>query len=179
MFFLHHGWGEVNRRHFLPNPNIETTAAAYQQQEAALQRIEGHLKSIHQTVGNMRKVQQQLQHHLTVLADFSQYQSLLTKGEALQDRLKAWEQALIQPQQKTFQDVINFNNKLNAEFMHLKGYVDGAQPEVTAGALERLNDLEVLWEAEKAALNQLIAEDIAAFNSSFKELQIPSLLIME
>ena len=63
--------------------------------------------------------------------------------------------------------------------MHLKGYVDGAQPEVTAGALERLNDLEVLWEAEKAALNQLIAEDIAAFNSSFKELQIPSLLIME
>ena len=163
----------------LSDPNIETTAAAYQQQEAALLRIEGHLKSIHQTVGNIRKVQQQLQHHLTVLADFPQYQSLLTLGEGLQDRLKAWEQALIQPQQKTFQDVINFNNKLNAEFMHLKGYVDGAQPEVTAGALERLNDLEVLWEAEKAALNQLIAEDIAAFNSSFKELQIPSLLIME
>ena len=107
----------------------------------------------------MRKVQQQLQHHLTVLADFSQYQSLLTQGEALQDRLKAWEQALIQPQQKTFQDVINFNNKLNAEFMHLKGYVDGAQPEVTAGALERLNDLEVLWKSEKAVLNQLIAEE--------------------
>lgn len=163
----------------LPDPNIETTAAAYQQQEAALLRIEGHLKSIHQTVGNMRKVQQQLQHHLTVLADFSQYQSLLTQGEALKDRLKAWEQELIQPQQKTFQDVINFNNKLNAEFMHLKGYVDGAQPEVTAGALERLNDLEVLWKSEKAVLNQLITEDIAAFNSSFKELQIPSLLIME
>ena len=82
----------------------------------------------------------------------------MTQGEALQDRLKAWEQALIQPQQKTFQDVINFNNKLNAEFMHLKGYVDGAQPEVTAGALERLNDLEVLWKSEKAVLNQLIAE---------------------
>ncbi len=34
-----------------------------------------------------------------------------------------WENNLIQPKQKTFQDVINFENKLNAEFNMLRSKV--------------------------------------------------------
>ena len=49
---------------------------------------------------------------------------LLDKGKELIKRITTWEENLIQPKQKTFQDVINFNNKLNSQLMHLKGFID-------------------------------------------------------
>tara|TARA_B100001059_G_C17566756_1_gene442905 strand:+ start:231 stop:455 length:225 start_codon:yes stop_codon:yes gene_type:complete len=58
----------------------------------------------------------------------------LEKGTELTKRIHAWEENLIQEKQKTFQDVINFNNKLNAQMIRLKSYIDQADPKVTQGA---------------------------------------------
>ena len=97
------------------------------------QAIDQQIADIHNTVSNMRDIQSQLDFHLELLSKNSAYESLYKKGSSLNEKLKKWSVnsfSLI----KTFQDVINFNNKLNAEFMHLKGYVDSADPAVTAGA---------------------------------------------
>jgi hypothetical protein len=57
--------------------------------------------------------------------------------EALTERINSWEENIIQAKQKTFQDVINFKNKLNAQLIQLKSYLDQADPKVTNGATER------------------------------------------
>ena len=113
------------------------------------------------------------------IQDNADYQNLYEQGQTLEDALIVWEKKLIQPDQKTFHDVINFNNQLNAEFMHIKGYVDTADPAVTQGALERFDDLKKEWGAASEALQRLITNEIATFNQAYQNLKIPVLTIPE
>jgi len=114
---------------------------------------------------------------MAILKKDTQYDALYQKGKTLANQLDVWERHLIQPDQKTFQDVINFNNKLNAEFMHLKGYVDSPDPKVTRGALERYEDLKAVWKAHRETLETLINSEIKNFNDQYKALAIPTLVV--
>ena len=102
---------------------------------------------------------------------------MIKKAKEIDEKLKNWEQNLIQPNQKTFQDVINFNNKLNAEWMYLKDFVDSEIPEVTQGAMDRHKDLKLQWNKQKAALDQIIEEDFKAFGDLFNAADVPALII--
>lgn len=161
----------------LPNPNLSTTEADFQRQQALLKEIEKGINNIHQSVSDMRKVQKQLGHYLEILADNNRFTSLIKKAKEIDEKLKNWEQNLIQPNQKTFQDVINFNNKLNAEWMYLKDFVDSEIPEVTQGAMDRHKDLKLQWNKQKAALDQIIEEDFKAFGDLFNAADVPALII--
>ena len=161
----------------MADPNINATTKDYEEQASLLQAIDQQIADIHNTVSNMRDIQSQLDFHLELLSKNSAYESLYKKGSSLNEKLKKWERQLIQPDQKTFQDVINFNNKLNAEFMHLKGYVDSADPAVTAGAKERFSDLKQAWEKAHGELQHLIENDITSFNQDYRDLNIPSLVL--
>ena len=99
--------------------------------------------------------------------------------EMIDEKLKNWEKELIQPDQKTFQDVINFHNKLNAEWMYLKDFVDSEDPKVTQGALDRHYDLEKQWVTQRTKLNQIIEQDFQAFKSEFKSAEVPVLIFSE
>jgi len=102
---------------------------------------------------------------------------VLEKGKLLIERIDTWEQNLIQPKQKTFQDVINFNNQLNAEFMELKSYVDAAEPKVTQGAKERLIDLMADWKTYETERDAIVDEEMQAYNKMFKALDLPALIL--
>ena len=101
------------------------------------------------------------------------------KGKELDKRISSWEENLIQPNQKTFQDVINFNNQLNADLLHLKGFVDVAEPKVTQGAKERLKDLLADWAIYKTEKNSIVSEEMAAYEQLFKSLGLPALILEE
>ena len=159
----------------LADPNIVATVEDYRKQEKLLKAIDAQLEELHTDVSKMREVQQQLAFYLKTLEGEDAYKALHSQGKNLEEKLRQWEEKLIQPKQKTFQDVINFNNQLNAEFMHLKGYVDEADPKVTQGALERFEDLKKQWEANAAELKSLIETDMETFNKNYRALNIPVL----
>ena len=79
--------------------------------------------------------------------------------------------------QKTFQDVINFNNKLNAQLIQLKSYIDQANPKVTNGAKERFEDLMKDWQVYKNERDTIINTEMQTYNSLFKTLAIPALIL--
>lgn len=161
----------------LADPAIQATDQDYVAQDKFLERVQTNLIDIHQSVNSMRVVQKQLNYHLEQLKKMELDTELQKSGKLLLDQLETWEENAIQPKQKTFQDVINFKNKLSAEFMYLKSYVDGTEPEVTFGAKERLEVLEAQWGAYKEKLNQLINTEIEAFNSAYEKLDVPALWI--
>ena len=101
---------------------------------------------------------------------------MLKKAEGIEQKLKDWEQNLIQPKQKTFQDVINFNNKLNAQWMYLKDFVDSEHPKVTQGALERYKDLQNEWFIQRTSLENIIEIDFKSFENEFKSAKVPALV---
>ncbi|SHG73396.1 VPS10 domain-containing protein [Flagellimonas flava] len=161
----------------LPNPKLQASQAAYMEQQQVLGQIEESLHGMHEAVNQMRSAKAQLKAYGKLLKDKAAAEELVQLGDSLVKRISAWEEKLIQPKQKTFQDVINFNNQLNADFMHLKGFVDVAEPQVTTGVKERLRDLLDQWKTFEKEKNALVQTEMTKYNNKYKELQLPAILL--
>ena len=161
----------------LPNPNVQSTPSDFKEQQAALLQIDNIIIDIHESVNNIRSAKSQLEGYAKLLKENDAAKDLLDKGKSLIERITSWEENLIQPQQKTFQDVINFNNKLNSQLLHLKGFIDVDEPKVTQGSKERLQDLMKDWNVYKTERNAIINSEMAAYNNQFKDLNLPAIII--
>lgn len=161
----------------LQNPAIEATSADFDEQQNLLQDIADTVKGMHESVNSLRSVKEQLKAYEKLLEGRADAKGLLERGEALLKRIGTWEENLIQPNQKTFQDVINFNNKLNAQLINLAGYIDQADPKVTTGAKALLKDLLKDWAIYKAEHDAIVSTEMKAYNEAYKSLNLPALII--
>ena len=167
---------EVN---ILPNPVINSSPQDFAEQQKMLVSIEHTVKDMHESVNQMRSTKAQLDAYAKLLKNNENAKPLLEKGKALKKRINSWEENLIQAKQKTFQDVINFNNKLNAQLIQLKGYIDQPDPKVTKGAKERFDDLMKDWQVYKNEHDAIVNTEMSAYNALFKSLDIPALIIKD
>nr|WP_299168853.1 glycosyl hydrolase [uncultured Allomuricauda sp.] len=161
----------------LPNPKVDGTEADYAEQQQVLNQIENAVYSMHEAVNQMRSAKAQLKSYSKLLKENESASELLKVGDSLMKRIKTWEENLIQPKQKTFQDVINFHNQLNADFMHLKGFIDTAEPKVTKGAKERLRDLLSQWKTFENEKNSIVNTEMAKYNELYNTLELPAILL--
>ena len=104
-------------------------------------------------------------------------EEIIELGKEIIVKIDEWEAVLIQSDQKTYQDVINFHNQLNAQWMNLKDYVDSADPVLTSGAIDRFNDLKAEWSLYRQAKDQIIHKEMEQFNQLYKKLDLPSITI--
>jgi hypothetical protein len=163
----------------LPNPTIKAGPADFEAQQNVLNQIENTIRDIHEAVNEMRSAKAQLESYGKLLKDNGRAKDLLKTGDSLVARINRWEESLIQPKQKTFQDVINYNNQLNAELMNLKDYVDAAEPKLTRGASERLKDLLADWTIYKKERDAIVEDEMAAFNAMYTDLGLPAIIMKE
>jgi BNR/Asp-box repeat. len=163
----------------LADPNVEGTSADYAEQQSVLVKIDESINNMHKGVNQIRKAKNQLKTYKDLLKDNEKAKGLIENGDKLLERITTWEEKLIQPNQKTFQDVINFRNQLNAEFMNLKDFVDVAEPKVTNGAKERLRDLLAQWKTYEDEKDAIVNDGMKAYNDMFKSLEIPAIIISE
>ena len=120
-----------------------------QRRAEMLVNIETAIREIHLSVTRMRTVKTQVNSKLELLSDFEDAESLQESGDAVLEAIETWENKLIQPRQKTFQDVINFENRLNAELNMLRSRIDSYDPLQTDGAKKRSEELLEEWEELK------------------------------
>jgi photosystem II stability/assembly factor-like uncharacterized protein len=160
-------------------PNTNVNPGEFDAQQQMLEAIESMVKEIHNSANDMRSVQKQLTLYQDLLKENDRAKPLLEKAEELQQRVTSWEENLIQAKQKTFQDVINFNNKLNSELLFLKDYIEGVYPKLTAGARERFGDLQDDWNTYKKERDDIIQNEMAQFNQLYKELDLPAIIVQK
>ncbi|MEH6681365.1 MAG: glycosyl hydrolase [Sediminicola sp.] len=163
----------------LPNPNIEAGPSDYLEQRELLEKIDVTLVEIYSSINRMRSAKQQVIAYKKLLGDQGKgdAQKIVSLGDSLVGSIDKWEQLLIQPKQETFQDVINFSNRLDAQIMYLKSYLDEADPKVTQGAKTRWADLLSEWEGlhkEQIAITETALKE---YNALFDSLHIPALIL--
>ncbi len=164
----------------LPNPNSNASSADFQAKDQAVANITEMIKEIHESVNDMRSAKKQVNSFKGLLEGRDGLEALLDTAKALSQKISDWEENLIQPKQETFQDVINFQNQLNAQLMHLKGFIDNPDhPKVTSGAKERLSDLTAQWEVFQSQRTQLIDVELKAFNDLYQQLDLPAVILPE
>jgi hypothetical protein len=171
-------WGElVQTGTVVPHPLLDAQGDDYRQQQEVLVSIEQAIRDIHLSVRQMREVRQQVARLTALLARLECTAELLQAGGALTEAIADWEAYLVQPRQETFQDVINFPNRLSAELLFLKEQVDGYDPRVSAGAQSRLQELLGQWARHKAQMQHLAGPQLALFNQMYREQQLPVVIV--
>ena len=163
----------------LADKRLEATPQDHLAQQKLLNQIEGAVLDIHQSVNRLRSVKSQLDGKLDLLEKMKDVDDLLKKGEEAKQAIKNWEETLIQPKQKTFQDVINFKNQLNAELLNLRSGIDGHDPRPTAGQKERLQELMQQWNLMRNDMERVIRDEVGGFNKLYESKNLPALILPE
>jgi hypothetical protein len=160
----------------ISDPHVTATAAEWAAQQEFLKHAGDQFEELHKSVNSMRQVKKQVETYNESLKNVTEAKDFVNMGKTLNKKIDTWESNLIEPRSKNFQDVINFPNKLNSEFLQIRGVADQHDPRLTKGAQDRARDVQGDWARYKIQMNQLIEKDIADYNRVFKEKNMPALM---
>jgi len=160
----------------IADPKITATAAEWTAQQEFLKQTGDQFEDLHKSVNSMRQVKKQLETLNESLKNDPTAKDLVQTGKDLIKKIDQWEANLIEPRSKNFQDVINFPNKLNAEFLQLRSIADTHDPRLTKGAQDRARDVQADWAKYRQQMNELVQKDINNYNRMFKEKNLPAVI---
>jgi len=155
----------------LPDPRQSTSNDEFDRKEKLLKGIHEDIADIYESLTKMQDARNQLS-DLNKRVDLEKYSEIKDLvGETI-DLIDKTELVLISPKQKTFQDVINFRNQLDAQMFDLLNTVDGNIPPVTTGELSRYEDLNTKWVEIKKGFDKVL-DNISQINNLIIENSVP------
>jgi len=161
------------------DPRISVADADYTRQDDLLKKLEKDVTDIHVAVTRMRGVQRQLNELTELIASDASKAEAVKTAKSIVEKIQIWENKLIQPKSQSYDDVINFVNKLSANIIFVHGEVNSNVPYVTAGAIARYEELHDEWVVYKNEMDTLLKKDVAAFNALCQSLSISNILLPE
>lgn len=159
------------------DPRTAASPASFVEQDAAQRKIDEYIHTLQNAVVQVQDLRAQLQNLETALLKLPDQGKLNGEVGELITKLTSWENEVIQPKQKTFQDVINFPNRLISDFMDLRSRMDVYFPALTQGIKSRLEDLEKAWSILELKRQELINNDLEKINQNIKSQNLPALLL--
>jgi photosystem II stability/assembly factor-like uncharacterized protein len=160
----------------ISDPKITATAAEWAAQQEFLNQAGEQFEDVHISVNSMRQVKKQIETLNESLKNDATAKDLVQTGKELIKKIDQWESNLIEPRSKNFQDVINFPNKLNSEFLQLRSVADTHDPRLTKGVQDRARDVQADWAKYRQQMNELVQKDINNYNRMFKEKNLPAVI---
>jgi photosystem II stability/assembly factor-like uncharacterized protein len=148
----------------LPNPLYPIDAKGYQEYHTLMSKMENELIKMHSTVNSMSEKRNQLEQLLSSLPAEDKFKTLKQEGKALTERMKAWDDEMVQRKSKAYDDADNFPNKFTANYLFVINHAESDIPRVTKPSLDRLQELTTEWNALEARAKQMLDKDIPAMN---------------
>ncbi|MEM6794555.1 MAG: glycosyl hydrolase [Acidobacteriota bacterium] len=104
-------------------------------------------------------------------------ETLEAAAEPLLKDLSAFEDAVVQTRHETFDDDINWPNRLDVQVGFLISEADEAGVPVSAGARQRLADLEAEWLELEAERDRWLGDGLAAFEAALDEAKVTGVVV--
>lgn len=161
----------------LPDPRIKANPADYAEQHEYLTKIEAGVRDIHESVLKMRVAKEQIALLMKVIGKDARYADARKQAESLQTRINSWEDALVQNKAQSNDDIINFVNRLSADYIFLKGELDVNTPYVTDGQKNQLKALDASWQPLKAEYTAIVTTGLAELNATCRKLGIERVMM--
>jgi photosystem II stability/assembly factor-like uncharacterized protein len=146
----------------LPDPRNDATPDEYALLAGKLGEVTDLLNELLEDLEAARKARGQVE---ALLEEHGDATELRAPGESAVRRLTDWENQVTQTQYGTYEDEDSMPPMLDVHFRHLLDVMNRAGAPVSAGSLQRLEDLEVEWSERKAELDAINASDIASVNA--------------
>jgi len=119
---------------------------------------------MHLRVNALKKVQTQIANILKELSKEEKYSKVKAEGKAIIEKLKSWDEDMVQRKSKAYDDVENFPNKFTAEYIFLIDHNGSGLPKVNQASKDRLVELDKQWEVLKNRSEELLNIDIPTYN---------------
>ena len=161
------------------DPRTNSTAAEYAAQDELLAKLEKDVTDIHVAVTRMRGLTKQINDMVKLVENDNSKSEMVTLSKSLIKKISEWEGKLIQPKSQSYDDVINFVNKLSANIIFVHGEVNSNVPYVTAGQKARYEELHAEWLVYQKEMEQLMNKDVADFNALCRTLSIANVILPE
>ena len=161
------------------DPRTNSTAADYAAQDELLAKLEKDVTDIHVAVTRMRGLTKQINDMVKLVESDNSKSEMVTLSKSLIKKISEWEGKLIQPKSQSYDDVINFVNKLSANIIFVHGEVNSTIPYVTAGQKARYEELHLEWLVFQKEMEQLMDKDVTAFNALCRKLSIANVILPE
>ena len=149
----------------VPTPNTDMTPARFAEHHGFMSDLETNLTDMHDKVNTLFKVQGQLK---DILKDLDN-EGLKKEGQALLDKLKAWDNDMVQRKSQAYDDVENFPNKFTAEYLFLMNQSNSALPRINQSSKDRKKELDAQWAGFRQRAESLAKIDIPNFNKMLWE----------
>lgn len=153
------------------DPRQKTTMDQFKEQQNILYEIKTSVDDIYDQVKNMRYIKEQI-NTFTKRTD-AESKEVKDKATFIIKKMDSLEATIVQSKSKTFQDVINYENQLDAKLKHVMELIDEGVPPITQGQKSRSMDLIKEWVVTKQAVNKVIQEDVKSLNELIEKNKVP------
>jgi hypothetical protein len=127
-------------------------------------------------VNDVMKLQTQLRGIIAGL-DKKAHRDLKQEAEALADRMKAWDEEMVQRKSKAYDDVENFPNKFTANYLFAINHAESDIPRVNQPTRDRIDELNTQWAALKKEGEAILNDAVPALNEKLWKAGIGALWI--
>ncbi|HEY5692245.1 MAG TPA: glycosyl hydrolase [Cyclobacteriaceae bacterium] len=163
----------------LPNPIYNMMDDTYAEYNQFMLKMEASLNVMHKKINTILKMRTQIEEVLKDMGDQSKYASIKKEGETLVDKMKAWDEDMVQRKSKAYDDVENFPNKFTANFLFLINETNSDIPRVNKSSRDRLAELTKEWTALDARAKTIIETDVPAYTKKLWDAGIGAVWVTE
>lgn len=156
----------------LPNPLYNLDTKTYQQYHTVMSEMESELNKMHKMVNTLFNKKTQL---TQLLASANLSAELKKDGLALVEKIKLWDEEMIQRKSLAYDDVENFPNKFTANYLFMINLTESDLPRVNQPSLDRQKELNAQWKVLQSTGTDLLEKEIPAFNEKLWKAGIGSI----
>lgn len=148
----------------LPNPLYPTTAAEYVEYHRTMLDMETKVTEMHNLINTLAAKREQLEQLLGSLPQEANNQIVRAECKKLAEKLKSWDEDMVQRKSKAYDDVENFPNKFSANYMFLLNQTESDIPRVNQSSIDLKIELGAEWARLKARADVMLEQDLPALN---------------
>jgi hypothetical protein len=161
------------------DPRLTATQADLTKQFDLLMKIRDAVTETDDTILEIRDLREQINVVNKHLGSGPQGKPIVDAGKALDKKMTAIEEVLIQTKAKSGQDVLNYPVRLNNHFVALGGVVDSASTPPTQQSYEVFDMLSQQLNEQMTKWKEIVATDVPAYNNLVKQQEVPALKVTQ
>ena len=171
--------GEVLTQPFtiLADPRAESTLADMKQQFNFIKEVNETMDNAHKSIKKIRTINGKLDAFMKQYKGDDNVKDLVEKAKNLKEQFSEIEKALYQTKNRSGQDPLNFPIRLTNKLGHLNSLVSMGDFAPTEQDVAVKNELSKQINNQLDKFNELIDEEISAFNAAFNSKQLNYLFI--
>ncbi|HEX5506264.1 MAG TPA: glycosyl hydrolase [Thermomicrobiales bacterium] len=160
----------------LQDPRVAATQQDLDEQFSFLVQIRDKLTAAHDAVNQLRAIRQQADDWAKRAKGEPGEQRVADEAKALNEKLTAIEEELIQSRSKAMEDPLNFPIKLNNKLAALSGVVASADAAPTQQARDVYGELAGRIDQQVQRLREVADKDVEAFNATLRREEVPAIV---